>query len=244
MKQNWHQADNDVKAYYKIPFEIQKKFNISNSAIHFFEQEDELTKSDLSAINLYKFFKDYKNSRLDKNDFLEIIKNPIDVLSSYRQRKKRSKIRTAVRFTLEQTPNEQSKIYLGNQLDKFGQRKIKLDWKFNKIERRTVNFLMAYTADVLQKNKIGTLKMDSQLYNFKETLPLDLRGGQHHCGTTRMATFQKNGVVDKNLKVFGMKNLFVCGSSVYPTNSWVNPTFTIIALSFRLADNISNKFNN
>ena len=244
MKQNWHQADNDVKAYYKIPFEIQKKFNISNSAIHFFEQEDELTKSDLSAINLYKFFKDYKNSRLDKNDFLEIIKNPIDVLSSYRQRKKRSKIRTAVRFTLEQTPNEQSKIYLGNQLDKFGQRKIKLDWKFNKIERRTVNFLMAYTADVLQKNKIGTLKMDSQLYNFKETLPLDLRGGQHHCGTTRMAISQKNGVVDKDLKVFGMKNLFVCGSSVYPTNSWVNPTFTIIALSLRLADNISNKFNN
>ncbi len=98
---------------------------------------------------------------------------------------------------------------------------------------------MAFTADALQKNRIGTLKMDFQLYKFNQSLPFDLRGGQHHCGTTRMAKTPNKGVVDENLKVFGKSNLFVCGSSVYPTNSWVNPTFTIVALSLRLADHIS-----
>jgi|TARA_B110000285_G_scaffold210960_1_gene253263 choline dehydrogenase-like flavoprotein len=66
-------------------------------------------------------------------------------------------------------------------------------------------------------------------------------GGQHHCGTTRMAATSDLGVVDKNLKTFGTKNLFICGSLVFPTNGWVNPTFTIVALSFRLVDYISKK---
>ena len=83
--------------------------------------------------------------------------------------------------------------------------------KFNKIERRTADLLMALVADALQKSRIGTLKMDLQLYNFSERLPFDLRGGQHHSGTTRMAKTPNQGVVDENLKVFGTKNLFVCG---------------------------------
>jgi len=67
-------------------------------------------------------------------------------------------------------------------------------------------------------------------------LPADLRGGQHHSGTTRMSDSSRTGVVDRDLKVFGIDNLHVLGSSVFPTNGWVNPTFTIIALAFRLAD--------
>ncbi|MDA9974692.1 GMC family oxidoreductase [Candidatus Pelagibacter sp.] len=102
---------------------------------------------------------------------------------------------------------------------------------------------MAYTANTLQINRIGTLIMDEQLYNFSEQLPLDLRGGQYHYGTTRMAATPNNGVVDINLKVFGTKNLFVCGSSIFPTNGWVNPTFTIVAFSLHLADYISKKIN-
>ena len=54
-----------------------------------------------------------------------------------------------------------------------------------------------------------------------------------------MAKTSNKGVVDENLKVFETKNLFICGSSVFPTNSWVNPTFTIFAFSYRLADYIS-----
>ena len=58
----------------------------------------------------------------------------------------------------------------------------------------------------------------------------------HHMGTTRMSSSKKNGVVDKNCKVFGTTNLFIVGSSVFPTGGHANPTFTIIALSLRLGN--------
>ena len=70
----------------------------------------------------------------------------------------------------------------------------------------------------------------------------DLRGGQHHSGATRMSASPQSGVVDSNLKVFGLENLFVTGSSVFPTNGWVNPTFTIIALSLRLTNHLDSLF--
>jgi choline dehydrogenase-like flavoprotein len=53
-----------------------------------------------------------------------------------------------------------------------------------------------------------------------------------------MASDPSKGVVDSTLKVYETNNLFVAGSSVFPTNSWGNPTFTIIALTIRLADHL------
>ena len=55
---------------------------------------------------------------------------------------------------------------------------------------------------------------------------------------TKMSESADNGIVDVNLKVFGMDNLYVVGSSIFPTNGWVNPTFTIVALSCRLAKHL------
>ena len=189
-------------------------------------------------IKLYGLLKGDKNIKFDRSDLIDWAKKPFSILKAYLQRKK-YKSRTALRFQLEQSPNRESRVYLSNELDKLGLRKVKLNWTFNKIERQSADLLMALAADALQIDRIGTLKMDLQLYNFSERLPMDLRGGQHHGGTTRMAKTPNQGVVDENLKVFGTKNLFVCGSSIFPTNSWVNPTFTIVAFSFRLANYIS-----
>jgi choline dehydrogenase-like flavoprotein len=36
--------------------------------------------------------------------------------------------------------------------------------------------------------------------------------------------------------VHGVSNLFIAGSSVFPTGGYANPTLTIIALAIRLAD--------
>jgi choline dehydrogenase-like flavoprotein len=46
------------------------------------------------------------------------------------------------------------------------------------------------------------------------------------------------GVVDQNLKVHGVDNLYVAGSSVFPTVGVSNPTMTIITLSIRLAEHV------
>ena len=47
-----------------------------------------------------------------------------------------------------------------------------------------------------------------------------------------------NSVVDKDLKVHLIKNLFITGSSVFPTSGHGHPTYTIICLSLRLGEHL------
>lgn len=57
-------------------------------------------------------------------------------------------------------------------------------------------------------------------------------------GTTRMHADPRRGVVDEHGRVHGMANLYVAGSSVFPTGGYANPTLTIVALALRLADRL------
>ena len=57
-------------------------------------------------------------------------------------------------------------------------------------------------------------------------------------GTTRMNADPRHGVVDADRRVHGVSNLYVAGSSVFPTGGYANPTLTLIALAIRLADNL------
>jgi choline dehydrogenase-like flavoprotein len=68
--------------------------------------------------------------------------------------------------------------------------------------------------------------------------PEQVSGGSHHMGTTRMSDDARQGVVDRNGKVHGMDNLYVAGSSVFPTSGASNPTLTLLALTLRLADHL------
>ena len=60
----------------------------------------------------------------------------------------------------------------------------------------------------------------------------------HHMGTTRISDDPVQGVVDANCRVHGVSNLFVAGSSVFPTGGTAPPTLTIVALALRLADHL------
>ncbi len=60
----------------------------------------------------------------------------------------------------------------------------------------------------------------------------------HHHGTTRMAATAADGVTDPQCRVFGTENLYVAGSSLFPTSGYANPTLTIVALAIRLGDTL------
>ena len=64
-------------------------------------------------------------------------------------------------------------------------------------------------------------------------------GGGHILGTTRMGDDGATSVVDRDCRVHGYDNLFVVGSSVFPTGGYANPTLTILALTLRLADRLA-----
>ena len=65
----------------------------------------------------------------------------------------------------------------------------------------------------------------------------------HPSCTTKIGSDKSNGVVDKNLKLFEYKNIYVCGSSVFPFNGFTNPTWTIMTLAYRLSDYLKEKIN-
>jgi choline dehydrogenase-like flavoprotein len=60
----------------------------------------------------------------------------------------------------------------------------------------------------------------------------------HNIGTTRMSEDPRTGVVDQHAKVHGVSNLYVAGSSVFPTGGHANPTLTIVAHALLLADHL------
>lgn len=63
----------------------------------------------------------------------------------------------------------------------------------------------------------------------------------HECGTMRMDGPKGPGVVDSNLKVKGLDNLWVCDLSVLPVSPEANPSLTLAALSLRLAEHLCGK---
>jgi choline dehydrogenase-like flavoprotein len=65
-------------------------------------------------------------------------------------------------------------------------------------------------------------------------------GSGHIMGTTRMGgkDDRTKAVVDPECRSFDHPNLFVVGSSVFPTSSTANPTSTVAALALRAADSI------
>ena len=71
--------------------------------------------------------------------------------------------------------------------------------------------------------------------------PRSMTGGKHHMGTTRMHVDPRQGVVDAACRVHGCANLYIAGSSVFPTSGFANPTLTIVALAVRLADELKRK---
>ena len=89
--------------------------------------------------------------------------------------------------------------------------------------------------EILQGAGIHTFR--SQVLDRPGDLP-ELLDMKHPMGTTRMSGSPATGVVDSNCRVHGVSNLYVAGSSVFPTGGHANPTLLIIALAARLADHI------
>jgi choline dehydrogenase-like flavoprotein len=62
----------------------------------------------------------------------------------------------------------------------------------------------------------------------------------HHMGGCHMGDDPKRSVVDANLKSHDVDNLYIVGSSVFPTGGAMNPTLTLAALALRTAGTLDN----
>lgn len=143
------------------------------------------------------------------------------------------------RVRAEQEPNPESRVRLSHERDALGNQRADLDWRMTALDKRSVAAVTRTIGEELGRLDLGRVKLEDWLLDGTDDWPEDdLDGGHHHMGTTRMSDDPKQGVVDANARVHGIANLFVAGSSVFPTSGWANPTLTIVALSLRLADHL------
>lgn len=137
----------------------------------------------------------------------------------------------------EQAPNPDSRITLGKDADAFGQRKVNVDWRLSSLDHETYRISARVFGEEIARAGRGYFELEPWLADEGNARP-EVHGTAHHMGTTRMSENPRTGVVDAQCKVHGMDNLHIAGSSVFPTGGWAFPTFTIVALSMRLADEV------
>lgn len=144
----------------------------------------------------------------------------------------------------EQAPNPDSRITLSEKRDLLGMQRIVLDWRMSEIDKYSIDTLMNAFDKELRRLDLGTveptewLSDDGKRWDVDPLISNHPIGGYHHMGTTRMAESPNRGVVDEDCRIHDIANLYVAGSSVFPTGGWANPTLTILALAIRLADQV------
>ena len=141
----------------------------------------------------------------------------------------------------EQAPNPNSRITLSEQRDCLGMRKARIDWRLQPIDKITIRATVERLSAELTHLGLGRIRPFEWLTHDDVTW-LDVHGGgHHHIGTTRMSATPSTGVVDRDCRVHGLENLYIAGSSVFPTVGFMNPTLTLTALSLRLADHLKER---
>jgi gluconate 2-dehydrogenase alpha chain len=110
--------------------------------------------------------------------------------------------------------------------------RVTYDWR-RPNERARVEFLMQKMEGVARA--MGATKV------WRAALSPGVPGA-HHEGGTRMGNDPKTSVVNRYGQTWDIPNLFLIGSSTFPSMSGFNPTLTIQALAYMSADAIVKRY--
>jgi choline dehydrogenase-like flavoprotein len=146
-------------------------------------------------------------------------------------------------FELEQLPLAGNRVTLSDLVDNLGLPKPKITYSYSDYEYAAI----ASAGDLAERlfSKLGIVDFSKDALkpqrayddkcNPKQQL---IMGAGHVIGTVRMGTDKSNSVVDRTMRSWDCRNLFLVGSGVFPTAATANPTLTLAALSFWAADTI------
>jgi choline dehydrogenase-like flavoprotein len=140
-----------------------------------------------------------------------------------------------VELRVEVTPDAANRVMLGRDQDRLGRPRAAIRWRWGAADLASLRRVQEILASELARAGLGVLELPRADAPPDVTMP----GGIHHqSGTTRMHVDPRQGVVDADGRVHDVPNLFVAGSSVFPTCGAANPTLTVVALTLRLADHL------
>jgi choline dehydrogenase-like flavoprotein len=140
-----------------------------------------------------------------------------------------------IEHRIEQAPNAASRVTLADERDELGNRRARLNWQIDERDVRTYATGQQVLIRELSALGLGRFQAPELTADF---VSQHIEGRNHHMGTTRMANSPADGVVDGQGKVHGIENLYVGGSSVFPTSGDGSPTMLLIALARRMAKHL------
>ncbi|WP_185984090.1 GMC oxidoreductase [Aureimonas mangrovi] len=143
------------------------------------------------------------------------------------------------RYHAEQAPDPESRVRLGSAQDGALLPNLSIDYRIGARDAASVVRSHVIVGRWLADTGIGRLEYlfdEEALENAVLDQALD---GYHQIGITRMSQGPHEGVVNTDCRVHDLDNLYVAGSSVFPTGGQANPTLPAVALALRLADHLS-----
>jgi choline dehydrogenase-like flavoprotein len=139
---------------------------------------------------------------------------------------------------VEPVPDPSSRVTLCETRDRLGINRVQVHWRPGDLVKHTIDRTLAIVTDDLTRAGVAKIRPDPPINGGNWPSAFEEEGCWHHMGTTRMDDCPRRGVVDRNLRVHGTNNLYLAGSSVFPTGGSNFPTMTIVALSLRLATHL------
>jgi hypothetical protein len=106
-------------------------------------------------------------------------------------------------------------------------------WDINKKDFDNLKKMNIYLTNIFKNNNLFYYKKNSFFIRRIST-------GSHHAGTMRISKNSITGVVDYNLKMHGLKNVYICDNSIFPFYGNSNPSFTLVAFALRLSNYLNN----
>lgn len=131
----------------------------------------------------------------------------------------------------EDEPQAQNKITLGRNKDTFGLEQIQVKHLYSPDDYKRRNYLIKRSRKILRRAGAffcWTYKIDSF---------------SHAVGSLRFGSSPAESALDPLCRFWSLDNLFTLDGSFMPTSGGVNPSLTIGANAFRVADHIATDFD-
>jgi choline dehydrogenase-like flavoprotein len=146
-------------------------------------------------------------------------------------------VRIFLRIHCEQEPTSRSSITLTDQRDPLGLLRVRFDWQISERELETIRQYVL----IAQRSLAGVARITPapDLMSGSSKFLARCDDSNHHMGGMRMSTSDATGVVDTDLRLYGLTNTYICSSAVFPCSGFSNPTHTLLALALRLSDHLN-----
>ena len=138
-----------------------------------------------------------------------------------------------LRWFVDMEPRAENRVTLSANRDALGVPLARVEHTLSNRDKDTIRALFAQLSSDVSRTRAGTVEADVD--DILAHITLD---GSHHMGGTRMGIEPATSVVNTECRVHTVENLFVAGTSLFPSAGNANPTFTAAALALRLADHL------